>query len=204
MTFYIADDNSPLGQFIIAQNLGRQYDFLNTAFVVINENVGFHVSESFIKDINFYGVQFVSQYPGEFRHDVKEDVYIDGSEHKVPEFQDVPRYLQEFMTKLKDGIQSSEPTELAAYVLWRLNWIHPFVQGNGRTARALSYFLLCYKLGQWLPGQNIIPEQIRANPERYYELLNEADRTAKERGDGSTDLAPFIDYIEGLLDVQIP
>jgi hypothetical protein len=32
------------------------------------------------------------------------------------------------------------PTELAAYGLWRLNWIHPFVEGNGRTARAVCYF----------------------------------------------------------------
>jgi hypothetical protein len=28
---------------------------------------------------------------------------------------------------------------LAAYLMWRLNWIHPFADGNGRTARMTSY-----------------------------------------------------------------
>jgi len=28
------------------------------------------------------------------------------------------------------------PTTLAAFALWNLNWIHPFIEGNGRTARA--------------------------------------------------------------------
>jgi fido (protein-threonine AMPylation protein) len=30
------------------------------------------------------------------------------------------------------------PTMLAAFALWNLNWIHPFIEGNGRTARAVS------------------------------------------------------------------
>jgi Fic family protein len=31
----------------------------------------------------------------------------------------------------------------AAYALCRLNWIHPFAGGNGRTARAFSYLIIC-------------------------------------------------------------
>ena len=45
------------------------------------------------------------------------------------------------------------PTGLAAYALWRLNWIHPFVEGNGRTARAACYYLICMKAGRLLPGK---------------------------------------------------
>ncbi|MBL8221394.1 MAG: Fic family protein, partial [Bryobacterales bacterium] len=31
-------------------------------------------------------------------------------------------------------------------VMWRLNWIHPFFGGNGRTARSASYLVLCASL----------------------------------------------------------
>ncbi|HET9282483.1 MAG TPA: Fic family protein [Candidatus Angelobacter sp.] len=48
---------------------------------------------------------------------------------------------------------------LAAYVIWRLNWIHPFADGNGRTSRALSYLVLCTRLGERLPGTVTIPDQ---------------------------------------------
>ena len=41
---------------------------------------------------------------------------------------------------------------LAAYLLWRMNWIHPFADGNGRTARVVSYVVLSVKLDSLLPG----------------------------------------------------
>ena len=51
------------------------------------------------------------------------------------------------------------PTLLPAYALWRLNWIHPFIEGNGRTARAACYYLICLRNGGLLPGIKIVPEQ---------------------------------------------
>ena len=68
------------------------------------------------------------------------------------------------------------PTELAAYGLWRMNWIHPFVEGNGRTARAVCYFLLCGRIGSLLRGQKTLPERIRENRQGYVEALRAADR----------------------------
>jgi Fic family protein len=65
---------------------------------------------------------------------------------------------------------------LAAYVLWKMNWIHPFADGNGRTARAVSYVVLSIKLDGLLPGTPTIPEQIAANKEPYYKALEEADK----------------------------
>jgi hypothetical protein len=37
-----------------------------------------------------------------------------------------------------DNWVTKDPLHLSAYVLWRINWIHPFADGNGRTARMLS------------------------------------------------------------------
>jgi len=57
-----------------------------------------------------------------------------------------------------------------------MNWIHPFADGNGRTARAVSYVVLSIKLDSLLPGTPTIPEQIASNKEPYYKALEEADR----------------------------
>jgi Fic family protein len=55
-----------------------------------------------------------------------------------------------------------------------MNHIHPFIIGNGRTARAASYFVLCLKSGGWLPGETILPELIRHRVE-YVAALKAAD-----------------------------
>jgi Fic family protein len=89
---------------------------------------------------------------------------------------------------------------LAAFVLWKLNWIHPFTDGNGRTSRALSYLVLCVRLGVHLPGTNAIPEQISTNKHPYYEALEKADVAALE---GRVDVSVLEEYLSSLLAKQL-
>jgi Fic family protein len=56
-----------------------------------------------------------------------------------------------------------------------MNWIHPFADGNGRTARAISYVVLSIKLDSLLPGTPTIPDQIAADKSPYYKALELAD-----------------------------
>ena len=65
---------------------------------------------------------------------------------------------------------------LASYILWRMNWIHPFADGNGRTARVVSYVVLSIKMDSLLPGTPTIPDQIAADKKPYYSALEAADR----------------------------
>ena len=67
------------------------------------------------------------------------------------------------------------PLHLASYVMWRLTWIHPFTDGNGRTSRAVSYLVLCIRLQMLLPGRLTIPEQIEVDRTPYYKALEAAD-----------------------------
>jgi len=69
---------------------------------------------------------------------------------------------------------------LAAYVLWKMNWIHPFADGNGRTARAVSYVVMSIKLDSLLPGTPTIPEQIATDKQPYYQGLESADKAWAE------------------------
>jgi Fic family protein len=89
---------------------------------------------------------------------------------------------------------------LSAYVLWRLNWIHPFTDGNGRTARAASYVVLCARLGLRLPGSNTIPDQISADKTPYYTALEAADEAAEQ---GRIDVSRLEGHLESLLARQL-
>lgn len=70
---------------------------------------------------------------------------------------------------------SRSALHLASYALWRLNWIHAFTDGNGRTSRAVSYLILCVRLGYRLPGTTTIPELIAIDRDPYYAALEAAD-----------------------------
>ncbi len=61
--------------------------------------------------------------------------------------------------------------------MWRLNWVHPFTDGNGRTSRADSYLVLCVRLGYRLPGMKTIPDFIVGDKTPYYEALEAADQS---------------------------
>lgn len=93
-----------------------------------------------------------------------------------------------------------QPTLLPAYALWRLNWIHPFVEGNGRTARAACYYLICMRYGQLLPGKKLVPERIRENRSPYYEALQAADGAWAA---GHFDVSELDNYLSDLLKAQL-
>jgi Fic family protein len=95
---------------------------------------------------------------------------------------------------------SKSPVHLAAYVLWRMNWIHPFVDGNGRTARALSYLVLSVRLGYRLPGTNTIPDQIASDKNPYYRALEDADKAFSV---GQVDVSKAEALVEVLLANQL-
>ena len=94
------------------------------------------------------------------------------------------------------------PLESAAYALWAVNHIHPFAQGNGRASRALTYFIMCKKLDDWLPGSLTVPEQIRIHHRpRYCEILNRMDGGIDK--DGLTDLTEMVAFLDELLVDQL-
>jgi Fic family protein len=84
--------------------------------------------------------------------------------------------------------------------MWRLNWIHPFTDGNGRTSRAASYMILCVKMGYILPGKKTIPDQIAENKTPYYKALESADIAWDE---GRIDLKAMKDLLSSMLAQQL-
>jgi Fic family protein len=126
-------------------------------------------------------------------------IEIGGSNHNPPGAHLVPGLIEEMCDYVNEN-WSKPPLHLASYLLWRMNWIHPFVDGNGRTARALSYLVLSVRLGYRLPGSNTIPDQIASDKNPYYRALEEAD---KKFSDGQIDVSNAETLLEGLLAKQL-
>jgi Fic family protein len=47
-----------------------------------------------------------------------------------------------FFAELRGIWTNGDALDAAAFALWRLNWVHSFKNGNGRTARAFAYWCL--------------------------------------------------------------
>ena len=115
----------------------------------------------------------LSSYAGNWR---PAGIEIKGSKHQPIGAHLVPEEIEHLCDYVNDNWDRSSPLHLAAYALWKLNWIHPFTDGNGRTARALSYLLLCIRLSYRLPGRTTIPAQIARDKNPYYKALEAADK----------------------------
>ena len=189
-------DNPALFEKVEEKNLLRQYDLLlNCVEVGLVKGI-----EAFDKytlwSLNAAAVSNIAQFGGRFR---EEPIYV--GNHIPPHFHDVPDLMDRFFSMIHENWTTVDhPTWLAAYALWRLNWIHPFVEGNGRTARAACYYLLCLKNGGLLPGSRIVPERIRGNRARYYAALQAADRAWDA---GHFDVSELADYLSDLLAAQL-
>lgn len=72
----------------------------------------------------------------------QENVMISGSEFKPPMFLQVPHLMDEFFEFYNTHTDSMHPVELASELHERLVTIHPFIDGNGRTARLLMNLIL--------------------------------------------------------------
>lgn len=134
---------------------------------------------------------------GEFRNG---SVRIDGGEgHQPPDHSLVGQLVDELCVYVNENWNSCTPLHLGAYTLWRLNWIHPFFGGNGRTSRAAAYIVLCAKLGFRLPGEVTIADFIVAARQPYLDALRSADKAWEQ---GTIDLTKMEELLESLLAKQ--
>lgn len=189
-------DDPALHARVQEQNLLRQYDLLSNC-VEIGMKKGIEAFDKYtLWALNAAAVANIAQFGGRYRED---PIYV--GNHIPPHFKEVNNEMDRFISVVHENWTLQEhPTMLAAYALWRMNWIHPFVEGNGRTARAACYYLICMHHGGLLPGKKIVPERIRENRKAYYAALQAADR---KWNDGQIDVGDLASYLQGLLKAQL-
>lgn len=163
-------EDHPAYKSLAVDNLERQYDFLRSIIKAALQLQMPMLSTGIVQALNAHAISCLHVNAGQYRPC---EVVVGG--YQPPEHYRVPELMNVFVNHVNYLWQPADPVALAAYVLWRLNHIHPFINGNGRTARALCYFVVCCKVGGLLDGEVILPELIRRNRDEYVKLLQQAD-----------------------------
>jgi Fic family protein len=180
-----------------ASNGFRQYDAAIGAIQNALEHGSFKLRPSLILGLQREALAGISSYAGNYRPG---KVAIEGSKHEPVGAHLVPELIEDMCDYVNENWDASTPIHLAAYVMWRLNWIHPFADGNGRTSRVVSYLVLSIRAGSLLPGTPTIPDQIVDNREPYFEALDAADLALKG---GQIDVSKMEELLASLLANQL-
>jgi Fic family protein len=183
-----------------AENGIRQF---NLAVDIIREHVQdperpFRMRPRYLLRLNAEALKGIHVMAGTYRNG---PVKIGGSRHSPPEAFMVAEEVEGLCDYVNDNWQDKDGLHLSAYVLWRLNWIHPFADGNGRTARAISYIVLCTRLDGLLPGAPTIPDQIAYDKKPYYAALEVADHAWAKTG--AIDVSAMEALLRGMLAKQL-
>jgi Fic family protein len=180
-----------------ARNGLRQFDLgLEIVEDAVAKGGSYRLRPSIILHLHRAALDGLSPYAGNWRPAA---VSIEGSGHQPVGAHQVAELIEDLCDYVNEH-QDDRAIHLAAYVMWRLNWIHPFTDGNGRTSRIVSYVVLCIALKSILRGKNTIPDQIVDNRQPYFEALEQADAAWRE---GRIDVSKMEDLLETMLAVQL-
>ena len=89
-------------------------------------------------------------------------------EYIPPEYKDIPALLDELVEYV--NTTDDHPLIMAAVVHYQLVTIHPFEDGNGRTARLMSGYILDFN-GYGFNGIGSLEEYFAYDPDEYYASL---------------------------------
>jgi Fic family protein len=129
--------------------------------------------------------------PGKYR--TKSVGVVKGTkiEHIAPPYENVPFLMGDLFNYLKD---KTEITLIKSCVFhYELEFIHPFIDGNGRMGRLWQTLILMeeYPIFEFLPFETLISN----NQSVYYKALSDADKEGKS--------TKFITYMLGIIDESL-
>jgi Fic family protein len=176
---------------------------LSLATDIIREHVQdadrpFRLAPRHLLQLNHAALDGIHMLAGTYRNG---PVRIGGSRHEPPAAYIVPEEVAGLCDYVNSQWDRQEALHLCAYTLWRINWIHPFADGNGRTARAAAYVALSIRLNGLLPGSPTIPDQIASDKRPYYDALEAAD--AAWLNSGQIELSVMEGMLQGMLAKQL-
>jgi Fic family protein len=133
--------------------------------------------------------------PGEFR---EHSVVVGG--YKGAPAEDCPYLLDKLCKWLNTGFEPPKPEMKITFGILKaiishiyLAWIHPFGDGNGRTARLIEFQILL-SAGVPSSGANLLSNHYNQTRSEYYRQLDAASRSGG-------DVFPFIEYaLQGFVD----
>lgn len=159
------------------------------------------LSEKLIQSIHgmaFNGIKKTSTYRD------GQNVIKDGNTGAIvympPEAHDVAVMMTMLVEWINEQISNQElPVPIiAALAHYQFATIHPYYDGNGRTARLLTTFIL-HKTGYGMKGIYSLEEYYAKNLQGYYNALTVGGSHNYYFGREEADITPFLEYfIEGM------
>ncbi|MDA3733232.1 Fic family protein [Niameybacter massiliensis] len=105
---------------------------------IVNKNLD--ITERVVKDLHAIILKSIdNKNAGIYR---KNNVLISGSKHRPVEYMLVEEKMDELLSWYNASKEQLQPIELAALFHFKYVYIHPFIDGNGRTARLLMNLIL--------------------------------------------------------------
>jgi Fic family protein len=133
--------------------------------------------------------------PGSYR---KSSVKIFNAKHTPPDFTQVNDYMDELIEFINSPDAAKYDLLKTAIAHHRFVWIHPYSDGNGRTARLLTYAMLVKQGFNLAEGKIINPTAVFCSDRnRYYENLSKADSGKP------ADILHWCEYVLGGLKNEI-
>lgn len=110
----------------------------------------------------------------------KQSVIVSGSDYVFPAAEDIESEMRGLSDWIEQNRQTMHPVEFAAMLHLKFVTVHPFVDGNGRTARLIMNLALIQKEYQPVIVPMIYKQEYNANIRMY-----------QNKGDAK----PFVDFI---------
>ena len=153
----------PLKDYLEAKDHHAALEYL---YDLIDKDKKHTISEMLIRNLHQIIIQETDkEWAGKYRN---ANVIIGGAKHTPPNALHVPPKMKDLISWLNSQKNKTNIIELAALLHHKLVHIHPFFDGNGRTAR-LTMNLLLMQAGYPLV---II---LKNDRKKYYEVLDKAD-----------------------------
>ena len=150
---------------------------LEYLYELVAESGRVTISERLIRQMHQLVMQDVDrEWAGTYRNG---PVMITGTKYRPPDALQVPKHMHDMIVWVQKHQRSMHPVELAARIHHRLAAIHPFFDGNGRTARLLMNVLL---MRAGFPLTIVL----KNDRKKYYRSLERAD---------SAEFAPIVQFV---------
>jgi Fic family protein len=152
-------------------------DALEYLYELVDKDRRSTLSERLIREFNRIVMRDMDkEWAGRYRNS---NVMITGADHTPPEAVELARMMHELIDWLRRSRKTLHAVELAAVLHHRLVSIHPFFDGNGRTARLAMNVVL-------MQAGFPLAVVLKNDRKRYYRTLQEADKQ---------NYAPFVRFI---------
>jgi len=136
-------------------------------------------------------MKILIEKPGEYRKQGVGIVKGTKVEHVAPPFENVPYLMKDLFKYLKD---KSELNLIKSCVFhYEMEFIHPFIDGNGRMGRLWQTLILKeqYPIFEFIPLETLISKSQAA----YYKALSDSDKMGKS--------TIFIEYMLKIIDKSL-